>query len=61
MRRIAVYQGSAVQRDKAANLQQIRRAAAAAGAMGADVLVLPELFLTGYNIGQAVHELAEFA
>ena len=27
--------------------------------MGADVLVLPELFLTGYNIGQAVHELAE--
>jgi 5-aminopentanamidase len=59
MRRIAVYQGSAVQRDKAANLQQIHRAAAAAGAMGADVLVLPELFLTGYNIGQVVHELAE--
>jgi predicted amidohydrolase len=59
MRRIAVYQGSAVQCDKAANLQQIRRAAAAASAMGADVLVLPELFLTGYNIGQAVHELAE--
>jgi len=28
--------------------------------MGADVLVLPELFLTGYNIGRAVHELAEF-
>jgi len=27
--------------------------------MGADVLVLPELFLTGYNIGQLVHELAE--
>src|SRR6478672_4701514 len=59
MRRIAVYQGSAVRRDKAANLQQIRRAAAAASAMGADVLVLPELFLTGYNIGRAVHELAE--
>ena len=59
MRRIAVYQGSAVQRDKAANLQQIRRAAAAASAMSADVLVLPELFLTGYNIGRAVHELAE--
>lgn len=59
MRRIAVYQGSAVQRAKAANLEQIRRAAAAAGAMGADALVLPELFLTGYNIGQSVHELAE--
>ena len=27
--------------------------------MGADVLVLPELFLTGYNIGQLLHELAE--
>ena len=27
--------------------------------MSADVLVLPELFLTGYNIGQVVHELAE--
>ena len=61
MRRIAVYQGSAVQRDKAANLQQIRRAAAAASAMGADVLVLPELFLTGYNIGRAVHELGRVA
>src|SRR6476646_1346260 len=59
MRRIAVYQGSAVQRDKAANLQQMRRAAAAASAMSADVLVLPELFLTGYNIGRVVHELAE--
>ncbi len=59
MKRIAVYQASAAQGDKAANLERILRAAGAAGAMGADILVLPELFLTGYNIGRLVHELAE--
>lgn len=59
MQRIAVYQASPLRGDKAANLRSIRRAATAAGALGADILVLPEMFLTGYNIGQRARELAE--
>jgi 5-aminopentanamidase len=59
MQRIAIYQAGAVRGDKTANIERVRRAARAAGALGANVLVLPELFLTGYNIGQLVHELAE--
>jgi len=59
MRRVAVYQGSAVRADKVANLAAMRRAAQAASALDSDVLVLPEMFLTGYNIGRLAHELAE--
>lgn len=59
MKRIAVYQSGATQGDKSANLEKVRRAADAAGAIGADVLVLPELFLTGYNIGKLAADLAE--
>lgn len=59
MRRVAVYQGSAARADKVANLATMRRAAQAASALDSDVLVLPEMFLTGYNIGRLVHELAE--
>lgn len=35
--------------DQAAAITRIQQAARAAGAMGADVLVLPEVFLPGYN------------
>jgi predicted amidohydrolase len=59
MRRVAVYQGSAVRGDKLANLATTARAAQAASALESDVLVLPEMFLTGYNIGLLAHELAE--
>jgi predicted amidohydrolase len=59
MQRIAVYQTSAVRGDKAANIRTILRAANAAGALDVDLLVLPEMFLTGYNIGRLAHELAE--
>jgi 5-aminopentanamidase len=59
MRRVAVYQGSAPRADKVANLAAVRRVAQAANALGSDVLVLPELFLTGYNIGRPAHDLAE--
>ena len=43
----------------AANLALMNRLAAHAAAQDADMLVLPELFLTGYNIGTAVLDLAE--
>jgi len=59
MTRVAVFQGSAISGDKTRNIAKIRAAAHAAGVFGANFLVLPELFLTGYNIGPSVEELAE--
>jgi 5-aminopentanamidase len=59
MRRVAVYQGSAARADKKANLATTAQVAQAASALESDVLVLPEMFLTGYNIGLLAHELAE--
>jgi predicted amidohydrolase len=53
--RLAVHQMAAVPREPAANAGAI---AAAADAVGADVLVTPELSLTGYDLGDAVHDLA---
>jgi len=59
--RLAVCQASATLGDKAKNIATIRRAAQAAACWGADLLALPELFLTGYNIGSRAAELAEAA
>lgn len=47
--RIAIWQGPSPEGDRAAALATIGAALAAAGAMGADVLVTPEVFLPGYN------------
>ena len=47
--RIAVYQGPSPAGAMAAGWATLDRAMGAAGAAGADVLVLPELFLPGYN------------
>ena len=56
--RVALYQCSPLPLDPAANLQRLHQVALEA--RGADVLVLPEMFLTGYNIGvDAVNVLAE--
>jgi predicted amidohydrolase len=58
--RIAVYQCESRPTDVAGNLARLDRAAADAAAEGADLLVCPEMFLTGYNIGAAaVSQLAE--
>lgn len=56
---IAVYQGPGRSGDVAGNLEVLRAQAARAAGDGARLLVLPELFLTGYNIGDAAGELAE--
>jgi predicted amidohydrolase len=45
--------------DVAANLALMERLATDAAASGADLLLLPELFLSGYNVGATVRELAE--
>jgi len=56
--RVALYQCPPLPMDPAANLQRLHQIALEA--RGADVLVLPEMFLTGYNIGvDAVNVLAE--
>lgn len=58
--RIALYQCPPLPLDIAANLQRLARQAELAAAAGAQLLVCPEMFLSGYNIGaQAVANLAE--
>ncbi|WP_248795328.1 carbon-nitrogen hydrolase family protein [Pseudomonas sp. MWU13-2105] len=55
---IALYQCPPQPLDVAGNLQRLQRLTGEA--RGADVLVLPEMFLSGYNIGaEAVGALAE--
>ncbi len=57
--KIAVYQGDGVMGEVAANLAVVERVAGEAAAGGAGLVVFPEMFLTGYNIGAAVSALAE--
>jgi predicted amidohydrolase len=60
--RLAIFQGPEQQGEPAANLDRLAAAAEAAARDRARLLVCPELFLTGYNIGpEAVHHLAEAA
>lgn len=58
--RVAVFQGPGESGSPAENLARLERAAAEAVVRGARLLVCPEMFLTGYNIGaEAVRRLAE--
>lgn len=58
--RIALYQCQPLPLDVAGNLARLEAQAALAAEQGAAVLVLPEMFTTGYNIGaDAVARLAE--
>lgn len=60
--RIAVFQGAPQPLDVAGNLQRLGQQAELAAQCGAQLLVCPEMFLSGYNIGQAaVQRLAETA
>lgn len=56
--RIALWQGPSVECDVEAGFAALRAALTAAGAMGAKVLVAPELYLPGYN-QDALVELAQ--
>ncbi len=49
--KIALYQGPGRINDPAAGFALMARKAAEAAAMGADILVMPEMYLSGYNIG----------
>lgn len=57
--RIGIYQGEGIPTAKEENLAILRRAAIDASEQGAGLIVFPELFLTGYNIGDRVFEAAE--
>ena len=57
--KIALGQVVGAPEDVAANLVIAETLAGRAAEAGAQVLVLPELFLTGYNIGDAIDRLAE--
>lgn len=57
--RIAVYQGAATLLDPAANLGRLDRLAATCAREGAELLIAPELFLTGYNLGADARSIAE--
>jgi predicted amidohydrolase len=59
--RTAVYQGNSLHADIAGSLDVMRRAATIAAVQGAGLVIFPEMFLTGYNIGDAVFSLAETA
>ena len=58
--RAAIFQGPSAGRSCSDRLATLDTAAAQAAAEGAALLVLPEMFLTGYNIGaDALRSLAE--
>jgi predicted amidohydrolase len=57
--RLAAFQMEAVAGDVATNLAMISDAAAEAKAKSAEVMVAPELAVTGYGAGDAIRELAQ--
>jgi predicted amidohydrolase len=57
--KLAVYQGAGDFLDKTANLARMERLAAAAALQGAGLLMLPEIYLSGYNLGGDCARMAE--
>ncbi len=57
--RLALFQGPEASGDVAANLAAVDGAAAEASHAGADLLVCPEMAVSGYNIGALARERAE--
>jgi predicted amidohydrolase len=57
--RLRLEQHDAVLGDRAANLARVAAAQRDAGREGVDLLLTPELSLTGYDVRDAVHGLAE--
>lgn len=57
--KIAIYQGEGKAARPEDNLEILYRSALDAAGQGAQLLICSEMFLTGYNIGNQVFELAE--
>ena len=56
---IALYQADGIRGDIAANLDCMARAVRQAAGLGCGLIIFPEMFLTGYNIGAALPQLAQ--
>jgi predicted amidohydrolase len=57
--KIAGLQTSGTPGDVGANLAELERTARLASEAGAGLLITPEMFITGYDIGDVVHDLAK--
>ena len=57
--RLAVYQGPGVSRSPQENREIMSRVARESAAQGCHLVMFPELFATGYNIGERTFDLAE--
>lgn len=57
--KIAIYQCKGTPKNVEKNLKDLQRVANSAAEQGAKLIIFPELFLTGYNIGDAAIDLAE--
>ena len=57
--KIALAQISCIQGEKKENLRKMARTAAKARKQGADLVIFPELSLTGYVVRDRIYELAE--
>ena len=57
--KIAIYQCEGIPGSKEENLKLLHKAALSAAEQGARLLICSEMFLSGYNIGDKVFELAE--
>jgi predicted amidohydrolase len=57
--KVAIYQGVGKSTQVKENLAIIKSSAFSAAEQRADLIIFPEMFLTGYNIGDAVFDLAE--
>jgi predicted amidohydrolase len=57
--KLALAQMSSKRENKEANISKIEEVAAKAKPQGADLVIFPELFLTGYVVRDQIYELAE--
>jgi len=57
--KLALYQGPGDFLDKVANLARMERLAAEAARQSAGLLMLPEIYLSGYNLGEDCGRMAE--
>ena len=59
MLKVCAIQASAIKYDKTANLRQAELFMRKAADLNADAIIFPEMFLTGYTVGERLTELAE--